>query len=112
MKVGSELDLGAEAEDPRWHEVEHAPVGDIGARIAQDLPFAYGNRVRFPLRTGEWVSIEMHVSTPIPEWGGKTWYARYEETAQIDGSRAHLLIPPQDHLLVAGGPAATVTTSR
>ena len=56
---------------------------DIGARIAADIPFAYGDRVRFPLIANEWVSIEFHVSTPIPEWDGKTWYARFEETAQV-----------------------------
>jgi Xaa-Pro aminopeptidase len=74
---------------------------DIGARIAQDLPFAYGDRVRFPLAKGEWVSVEFHVSTPIPEWGGKTWYARFEETGQIGADGVEWLIPIQDKLLVA-----------
>ncbi len=43
---------------------------DIGAWVAHNWPFAYGDRVRFPLRQGGWVSVEFHVSTPIPEWGG------------------------------------------
>ena len=62
---------------------------DIGTRVAADLPFAYGDRVRFPLQTNEWVSIELHVNTPIPEWDNRTWYARFEETAQMteDGVR-------------------------
>jgi len=68
---------------------------DIGARIAADLPFAYGDRVRFPLAANEWASIELHVSTPIPEWDGKTWYARFEETAQITADGAKWLIPTQ-----------------
>jgi methionine aminopeptidase len=86
---------------------------DIGARIAQDLPFAYGDRVRFPLTKGEWVSVEFHVSTPIPEWGGKTWYARFEETGQVGENGVEWLIPIQDKLLVAvGGAAETASGQR
>ncbi len=73
---------------------------DIGARIAADLPFAYGDRVRFPLVANEWASIELHVSTPIPEWGGKTWYARFEETAQITADGAKWLIPTQKEVFL------------
>ena len=73
---------------------------DIGARVAADIPFAYGDRVRFPLVANEWVSIEFHVSTPIPEWGGKTWYARYEETAQITDGGIRWLIPVQEDLFL------------
>jgi Xaa-Pro aminopeptidase len=79
--------------------VEH----EIGARIAQDWPFAYGDRVRFALVDGEWESVEFHVSTPIPEWGGKTWYARYEETAQVRAGGAAWMIPRQERLLVVKG---------
>lgn len=79
---------------------------DIGARIAQDWPFAYGDRVRFPLRQGEWASLEFHVSTPIPEWGGKTWYARHEETAQIGSNGAEWMIPRQEKLLLIHSGAA------
>ena len=73
---------------------------DIGARIAADLPFAYGERVRFPLVANEWVSIELHVSTPIPEWDGQTWYARFEETAQITDEGVRWLIPTQEELFL------------
>ena len=73
---------------------------DIGARIAADLPFAYGDRVRFPLVANEWASIELHVSTPIPEWDGKTWYARFEETAQITEDGAKWLIPTQKNVFL------------
>jgi len=81
------------------HSVGNA-AHDIGARIAIDRPFAYGDRVRFPLVTGEWVSIEFHVDTPIPEWGGKTWYARFENTAQVRSNGAEGLIPRQEKLLL------------
>lgn len=73
---------------------------DIGARIAADIPFAYGDRVRFPLQENEWVSIEFHVSTPIPEWEGKTWYARFEETAQVTSNGIRWMIPNQTELLL------------
>ena len=85
---------------------------DIGARIAQDIPFAYGDRVRFPLAEGEWVSVEFHVSTPIPEWDGKTWYARFEETGQVSDGGVEWLIPIQDTLLVAAANAASTSESR
>ena len=75
-------------------------VHDIGTRIANDIPFAYGDRVRYPLAASEWVSIEFHVSTPIPEWEGKTWYARLEETAQITEDGVKWLLAPQEELFL------------
>ena len=71
---------------------------DIGARVAADLPFAYGDRVRFPLAENEWVSVEFHVSTPIPEWDGKTYYARFEETGQVTADGLRWIIPIQEEL--------------
>lgn len=77
---------------------------DIGARVAADLPFAYGDRVRFPLQTNEWVSIELHVNTPIPEWDNQTWYARFEESAQITEDGYRWMIPNQvDVFLIEAG---------
>jgi Xaa-Pro aminopeptidase len=73
---------------------------DIGARVAENSPFAFGDRVRFPLVLNEWVSIEFHLSTPIPEWGGKTWYARYEENAQVGPNGIVDLIPRQEKLIL------------
>ena len=73
---------------------------DIGARVAQDFPLAYGQRVRFPLVEGEWVSVEFHLSTPIPEWGGTTWYSRFEENAQQAAAGVNWLIPRQERLLL------------
>ncbi|MBT8078174.1 MAG: aminopeptidase P family protein [Gammaproteobacteria bacterium] len=84
------------------HSVGNVPH-DIGTRVAADLPFAYGDRVRFPLQVNEWVSIELHVNSPIQEWDNRTWYARFEETAQmtpdgirwmIDNQRDVFLIEP------------------
>jgi Xaa-Pro aminopeptidase len=73
---------------------------DIGARIAADIPFAYGDRVRYPLTLNEWVSIEFHVSTPIPMWDGVTWYTRFEETAQMTADGPRWLLPPQRELFL------------
>ena len=73
---------------------------DIGTRVAADLPFAYGERVRFPLQTNEWVSIELHVNTPIPEWDGEAWYARFEETAQITNDGIRWLIDNQEDVFL------------
>lgn len=73
---------------------------DIGTRVAADLPFAYGERVRFPLQTNEWVSIELHVNTPIPEWDGEAWYARFEETAQITADGIRWLIDNQQDVFL------------
>jgi len=78
---------------------------DIGARIATDWPMAYGDRVDYPLQLGEWYSQEFHVSTPIPEWGGKVWYARFEENMRVGPNGGEYIIPRQEKLLVI--PAVT-----
>lgn len=79
---------------------------DIGARVAKDLPFAYGERVRFPLQVNEWVSIELHVNTPVPEWNNRTWYARFEETGQVTPNGLRWMIQNQEDVFLiepAGG---------
>lgn len=81
------------------HSVGNA-AHDIGTRVAADIPFAYGDRVRYPLTLNEWVSIEFHVSTPIPMWGGKTWYTRFEETAQMTQDGTRWMLPPQEELFL------------
>lgn len=77
---------------------------DIGARVAPDLPFAYGDRVRFPLVEGEFVAMEFHVGVPIPEWNGKKWSARYEEIAVVGPEGLEPLIPMQTELLLIRSP--------
>lgn len=72
---------------------------DIGPRIATDWPMAYGDRVDYPLQLGEWYSEEFHVSTPIPEWGGKVWYARFEENMRVGPNGGEYIIPRQEKLL-------------
>ena len=37
--------------------------------------------------------MEFHVSTPIPEWGDKTCYSRFEENARQASSGVEWLIP-------------------
>ena len=73
---------------------------DIGARVAQDVPFAFGDRVRFALVEGEWVAMEFHVGVPIPEWEGKKWSARYEEMGVVGSEGLEEMIPFQTELLL------------
>ena len=76
---------------------------DIGARIAIDWPFAYGDRVRYPLAAEAWYSVELHVSTPIPEWDNKVLPIRIEENARLTDHGVAYFVPRQDKLLVIGG---------
>ena len=73
---------------------------DIGARVAQDVPFAFGDRVRFALVEGEFVAMEFHVGVPIPEWEGKKWSARYEEMGVVGTEGLEEIIPFQTELLL------------
>jgi hypothetical protein len=75
---------------------------DIGARIAPDVPFAYGERVRFPLVEGEFVSMEFHLTTLIPEWGGMAWYSRFKENGPGGPDAIRWLVPRQVQLLLIG----------
>ena len=77
---------------------------DIGARVAVDWPFAYGDRVRYPLAAEAWYSVELHVSTPIPEWdGGKVLPIRIEENARLTDTGVDYFVPRQTELLLIGG---------
>jgi len=75
-------------------------VHDIGAWTTCNIPSAYGARAGFAMVRGEWHSVDFHVSTPIPEWGGKTWYARFEENAAIGPNGVEWLIPRQEKLIL------------
>ena len=99
---------GAVEADPTQPEVglySHS-VGnsthDIGARVAIDWPFAYGDRVRYPLAAEAWYSVELHVSTPIPEWDGKVVPIRIEENARLTDNGVEYFVPRQQELLVIG----------
>ena len=84
------------------HSVGNA-THDIGARIAVDWPFAYGDRVRYPLAAAAWYSVELHVSTPIPEWGGRVLPIRIEENARLTENGVDYFAPRQTELLLIGG---------
>jgi Xaa-Pro aminopeptidase len=75
---------------------------DIGARIAVDWPFAYGDRVRYPLALTAWYSVELHVSTPIPEWDGLVLPIRIEEDAELSQQGVRFFAPRQTSLLLIG----------
>ncbi len=76
---------------------------DIGARVAIDWPFAYGDRVRYPMAAEAWYSVELHVSTPIPEWNDKVLPIRIEENARLTDNGVEYFAPRQTELLVIRG---------
>jgi len=81
------------------HSIGNATHG-IGARIAVDWPHAYGDRVRYPLELDQWYSIELHVTTPIPEWDNRGLRVMIEDTAVLAKEGVEYLAPPQRKLLV------------
>lgn len=70
-------------------------VHDIGARTSENNPHAFGDRVRYPLAKDNWYSVELHVSTPIPEWDGQTVKCTIEETALLTDDGPQFLAPRQ-----------------
>lgn len=86
------------------HSVGNA-THDIGARVAIDWPFAYGDRVRYPLAEDAWYSVEFHVSNPIPEWQNRALQIRIEENATLDAEGVQYCAPPQETLLLVSGEA-------
>jgi Xaa-Pro aminopeptidase len=75
-------------------------VHDIGARTSEDNPHAFGDRVRYPLALDNWYSVEHHVSTPVPEWGGKVLKVNIEETAILTEGGPEFLVPRQTEWLL------------
>ena len=49
--------------------------------------------------------MELHVSTPIPEWDGMVLPVRIEENARLTDSGVEYFVPRQTELLVIGGGA-------
>ena len=90
------------------HSVGNA-THDIGARVAQNWPFAYGDRVGYPLALNAWYSVELHVSTPIPEWDRKLLPIRIEENAALTERGIEYFAPRQTKLLLIGGGRTTRT---
>ncbi|MBI5029054.1 MAG: aminopeptidase P family protein [Chloroflexi bacterium] len=81
------------------HSIGNSTHG-IGARIAVDWPVAYGDRVRYPLGLNEWYSIELGVSTPIPEWDGRAVFVGIEEDAALTERGIEYFAQPQTELIV------------
>ena len=78
---------------------------DIGARVAVNAPFAYGDRVRYALAQNAWYSVELHVSTPIPEWDGLALQVMIEENAELTANGVRYCAPRQEELLIVRGGA-------
>jgi hypothetical protein len=91
------------------HSVGNA-THDIGARVAENWPFAYGDRVGYPLALNAWYSVELHVSTPIPEWDGRLLPIRIEENAALTERGIEYFAPRQTKLLLIGGGADRART--
>jgi hypothetical protein len=75
-------------------------VHDIGARTSENNPHAFGDRVGYPLAVDNWYSVELHVSTPIPEWDGLTVKCTIEETAILTDDGPLFLVPRQEELIL------------
>jgi Xaa-Pro aminopeptidase len=77
-------------------------VHDIGARVAEDWPAAFGDRVRYPMGMGDWYSVELHVGVPMAAWDGRTAEIKIEEQGRIvgDGQVEYFLPPQQEPLLI------------
>ncbi len=73
---------------------------DIAARTAVHWPTAYGDRVGYPLQANEFYSVELGVSTPIPEWGGRAVFIGIEEDVVLTEHGVEFFAPPQDELIV------------
>jgi len=71
-------------------------VHDIGARTSENNPHAFGDRVGYPLAKDNWYSVELHVSTPIPEWDQQTVKCTIEETALLTDDGPQYLVPRQE----------------
>ena len=78
---------------------------DIGARVAVNAPFAYGDRVGYALAQNAWYSVELHVSTPIPEWDGLALQVMIEENAELTADGVRYCTPRQELLLIVRGGA-------
>lgn len=75
-------------------------VHDIGARCSENNPHAFGDRVGYALAADNWYSVELHVSTPIPEWGGLTVKCTIEETALLTDDGPQFFVPRQSELIL------------
>jgi Xaa-Pro aminopeptidase len=75
-------------------------VHDVGAWISEINEEGFGERVKYPLAVNNWYSVELHVSTPIPEWGDKIVKCTIEETAVMTEHGPEFIVPRQEELLL------------
>jgi Metallopeptidase family M24 len=75
-------------------------VHDIGAWISEINPEGFGIRVEFPMAVDNWYSVELHISTPIPEWENRIVKCTIEETAVMKESGPEFIVPRQEELLL------------
>ena len=74
-------------------------VHDAGVWMVFDWPDRYGDHPRFPLRAGEWISLEFAVTAPAPEWDGQAvTIMREEDTLVHEDGRVEYLSGPQTEL--------------
>jgi Xaa-Pro aminopeptidase len=81
------------------HSIGNA-THDIGARVAVDWPHAYGDRVRYPLALNQWYSVELHVTTPLPEWDNRGLPIMIEDSIVLREDGPEYLASPQRALLL------------
>lgn len=107
-QTGEAIKKAAEARAARegleasvYSHVQDYWVHGAGVWINPYWPERYGERPRFKLLGGEWVSLEFATTTPVREWGGETVRMRREEDLLVhpDG-RIEYLSGPQSELWV------------
>ena len=76
-------------------------VHDAGVWMIYDWPERYGDHARFPLRAGEWVSLEFSVMVSVPEWDDQSvTIMREEDTVSREAGPPEYLSGPQTELWV------------
>ena len=79
-------------------------VHDIGARTSENNPHAFGDRVGYPLARDNWYSVELHVSTPVPEWDQQLVKCTIEESVLLTDDGPKFFVPRQeDWILIPSG---------
>ena len=80
------------------------PVGDHGHGAGPliglwDRQEGVPGRGEVPLRPNTWFSIELQVTSPVPEWGGQAVRMALEEDARLDeGGARHWILRRQEEL--------------
>ena len=107
-RIGSEIKIAAEtraeAEGIDAQVYSHAQgnwVHDAGVWMTHNWPERYGDHPKFPLRSGEWISMEFSITVPIQEWNGqRVTIMREEDTLIHADGRVEFLSGPQTELWV------------